>query len=52
MEADNTLAVRFKVSLDGVRRLFIKRLDFLLSKAVIVGFLGYLFSEAVAPVTV
>jgi hypothetical protein len=52
MEADNTLAVRFKVSLDDVGRPFTERLDFLLSEAVVMGFLGCPFSETVAPVTV
>jgi hypothetical protein len=40
MRPDNALPVRFEVSLDSIGRLPTERLDFLLSEAVVVSFLG------------
>jgi hypothetical protein len=52
VELNNALPVGFEVSLDGVRRPSAERLNFLLSQAVVVGFLGCPLSEAVASVAI
>jgi hypothetical protein len=52
MKPDNAFSVRFKVSLDSIGRPSIERLNFLLSEAVIMGFLGRPFSKAVTSVAV
>ena len=52
MEPDNVLPVRFEVSLNSIGRPSTERLDFLLSKAVVVSLLSCPFPEAVASVAV
>jgi hypothetical protein len=52
MKLDDTLLVRFEVSLDSIGRPSTERLDFLLSEAVIVSLLGCPFSETMASIAV